>query len=104
MPKGPAARVGDSSAHGAPLAPGPGSTTVMIGGMPAWRGVSAAGAASVTAAVSSAMAAIAAAQAAATAASGTPGFPAAQANLVKTAVEQVAAVANTMSSSGGDML
>ena len=33
----PAARVTDSTVHGAPLAPGPGSATVLIGGMPAWR-------------------------------------------------------------------
>jgi len=33
----PAARVGDLTSHGTPLGPGPGSTTVLIGGMPAWR-------------------------------------------------------------------
>jgi uncharacterized Zn-binding protein involved in type VI secretion len=33
----PAARVGDMTAHGTPLGPGPGSTTVLIGGQPAWR-------------------------------------------------------------------
>lgn len=33
----PAARLGDLTAHGAPLGPGPGSTDVLIGGMPAWR-------------------------------------------------------------------
>lgn len=33
----PAARVGDMTGHGTPLAPGPGSPTVLIGGMPAWR-------------------------------------------------------------------
>ena len=32
-----AARIGDMTAHGTPLAPGPGSTNVLIGGMPAWR-------------------------------------------------------------------
>ena len=32
-----AARVGDQTSHGTPLAPGPGSTTVLIGGKPAWR-------------------------------------------------------------------
>ena len=32
-----AARVGDQTAHGTPLAPGPGSTNVLIGGTPAWR-------------------------------------------------------------------
>ena len=33
----PAARVGDSTSHGTPLAPGPGSSNVLIGGLPAWR-------------------------------------------------------------------
>ncbi len=33
----PAARLGDMTAHGTPLAPGPGSVNVFIGGLPAWR-------------------------------------------------------------------
>ena len=33
----PAARITDPTTHGAPLAPGPGSADVMIGGLPAWR-------------------------------------------------------------------
>jgi len=32
-----AARVGDMTAHGTPLGPGPGSSNVLIGNMPAWR-------------------------------------------------------------------
>lgn len=32
-----AARVGDMTSHGTPLAPGIGSVNVLIGGMPAWR-------------------------------------------------------------------
>jgi uncharacterized Zn-binding protein involved in type VI secretion len=32
-----AARVTDTTGHGNPLNPGPGSTDVMIGGLPAWR-------------------------------------------------------------------
>lgn len=32
-----AARVGDSTSHGTPLSPGPGSANVLIGGAPAWR-------------------------------------------------------------------
>ena len=35
-----AARVGDMTSHGTPLTPGPGSTNVLIGGMPAWRATS----------------------------------------------------------------
>jgi len=33
----PAARIGDQTSHGTPLAPGPGCVTVLIGGKPAWR-------------------------------------------------------------------
>src|SRR5438477_6823716 len=33
----PAARVTDTTTHGSPLAPGPGSVNVLIGNMPAWR-------------------------------------------------------------------
>jgi len=33
----PAARMGDMTAHGTPLSPGPGSANVLIGGLPAWR-------------------------------------------------------------------
>ena len=36
----PAARVGDITSHGSPLVPGPGSTNVLIGGLPAWRATS----------------------------------------------------------------
>jgi uncharacterized Zn-binding protein involved in type VI secretion len=37
MPGKPAARMGDSTTHGSPLAPGPGSITVLIANKPAWR-------------------------------------------------------------------
>jgi len=33
----PAARTGDQTSHGTPLSPGPGATTVLIRGQPAWR-------------------------------------------------------------------
>ena len=33
----PAARAGDLTSHGSPLAPGIGSLNVIIGGQPAWR-------------------------------------------------------------------
>ncbi len=35
-----AARVSDSTSHGTPLSPGPGSSNVLIGGLPAWRATS----------------------------------------------------------------
>ncbi|MEO6527534.1 MAG: PAAR domain-containing protein, partial [Gemmatimonadaceae bacterium] len=53
-------------------------------------------------AVGAAAASIAQAQAVATAAAGTPGAAAAQANLAKTAIEQVANVSNAMVGSGAD--
>ncbi|MFN0085515.1 MAG: PAAR domain-containing protein [Blastocatellia bacterium] len=34
-----AARLGDLTSHGTPLAPGVGSVNVLIGGKPAWRAV-----------------------------------------------------------------
>lgn len=37
-----AARVSDMTSHGPPLAPGPGSLTVLVGFMPAWRALPAA--------------------------------------------------------------
>lgn len=33
----PAARIGDTTSHGTPLEPGPGSPNVLIGSRPAWR-------------------------------------------------------------------
>lgn len=45
MPKGFAARITDLTAHGTPLSPGPPSPNVLIGGLPAWLGLTAAGAA-----------------------------------------------------------
>ena len=100
MPKGFAARVGDTTAHGGALAPGPGSPTVFIGGQPAWLGLGAAGVAAIIAAANAALSNIMQAQAVANAAAGTPAGPAAQANLVKTCVEQVANVASQMLNTG----
>jgi uncharacterized Zn-binding protein involved in type VI secretion len=77
----PAARLSDSLAHPLPpsLAPGPGSPTVFIGKLPAWRGVPAAAAAALQSAKQTSDAAIAAAEAATAAAAGPPGAPAAMA-------------------------
>src|SRR5215470_12592291 len=102
MPKGFAARVGDTTAHGCPLVPGPGAPTVFIGGQPAWRGIGPAAVAAITSAASAALSTIMQAQAVATAAQGTPAGPAAQANLVKTCAEQVANVASQMLNTGAD--
>jgi uncharacterized Zn-binding protein involved in type VI secretion len=61
-----------------------------------------AGAAAIVAAAAGALSAIMQAQAVATAAAGSPAGPAAQANLVKTCVEQVANVAGQMLGTGAD--
>ena len=81
MPTGPAARMTDSVAHPLPplLTGGPGSSDVMIGFLPAWRGVPAAAAASIQSAKAISDAAIQAAETAAKAAMGTPGAPVAEA-------------------------
>jgi uncharacterized Zn-binding protein involved in type VI secretion len=99
----PAARVGDMTAHGSPLGGAPGFPTVLIGGRPAWRGISAAAAANLAATVVDVAQDIAKAALAATAAAGTPAGPAAQVNLGKTAVEGVGKVAAAMAGLGGDM-
>lgn len=96
----PAARVGDTTAHGSPLGPGPGCPTVLIGGMPAWRGVSPAAAAQLSTAVSALAGEIAAKSAVATASAGTPAGPAAQAELARTAVQGVANLTSMMASMG----
>lgn len=75
----PAARILDPVAHPIPgmLMPGPGSLNVLIGGMPAWRGVTAAAAAAIQSAKAASDATIQAAEAATLAAAGTPASPAA---------------------------
>ncbi len=77
----PAARLTDPVAHPLPpvLTGGPGSPTVFIGSLPAWRGVPAAVAASLQAAKKISDAAIQVAEAATLAAAGTPAAPAAKA-------------------------
>ena len=73
----PAARTTDATAHGMPLVPGPGAPQVLIGYMPAWRGVLSPAAAALTAAKTASAATIKAAAAASNAAKGTPAAPAA---------------------------
>jgi len=80
MPKGPAARVGDPVSH--PLPPiltGTGSTNVLIGKRPAWRGMPAGATPGLLSAKQSADIAIKAAEANTLANAGTPGLPAAKA-------------------------
>ena len=81
MPTGPAARRLDNVAHPLPpiLTPGPGSLNVLIGFLPAWRGVPAGAAAALQAAKTVSDTAIKVAEATTMAAAGTPGAPVAKA-------------------------
>lgn len=74
MPQGPAARITDNVVHPLPpvLTPGPGSLTVLIGFLPAWRGIPAAAAAALQGAKASADAAIQTAVIATATAAATP--------------------------------
>jgi uncharacterized Zn-binding protein involved in type VI secretion len=81
MPTGPAARLTDNVAHPLPpvLTLGPGSADVIIGFLPAWRGVPAAAAAAIQSAKTTSDTTIKVAEAATLAAAGTPGALAAKA-------------------------
>lgn len=107
MPQGPAARTTDKVAHPAPgvLSPGPGSANVIIGNLPAWRGVLAAVAAGLQAAKTASDAIIQAAEAASKAASGTPGAPAAIAaeNATKAAAAAAMGGAISGAAAGADI-
>jgi uncharacterized Zn-binding protein involved in type VI secretion len=99
----PAARITDPVAHPLPpvLTPGPGSLNVLIGGLPAWRGVPAAAAAAIQSAKAVSDAAIKAAEAATLAAAGTPGAPAALAAEQATKATAAASMGSMISSMSG---
>ncbi|MBD1847225.1 hypothetical protein H6F89_28245 [Cyanobacteria bacterium FACHB-63] len=99
----PAARLGDMTAHGSPLAGSPGSLNVLIGKRPAWRGISAAQAAQLAATIAKGAERIAEAGARATAAAGTPAAPAAVADFNRTVIDAAAEAASLMSSFGADI-
>jgi uncharacterized Zn-binding protein involved in type VI secretion len=103
MPQGPAARVTDLVAHPLPpmLGPGPGSPNVLIGFLPAWRGVLAAVAAGLQAAKQVSDAAIQTAEAATLAAAGTPGAPAAKAAEETVKATAAATMGSAISSAAG---
>lgn len=100
----PAARVTDAVVHPLPpvLGPGPGAMTVLIGYLPAWRGVPAAAAAAIQSAKATSDAAIKTAEAATIAAAGTPGLPAAKA-AEETAKATAAATMGSLISSAAGM-
>jgi uncharacterized Zn-binding protein involved in type VI secretion len=103
MPQGPAARLSDPVAHPLPpiLTGGPTAITVIIGFLPAWRGVNPAVAAAMQAAKATSDALITAAEAATAAAAGTPGAPAALAAEQATKASCAAAMGSAISSAAG---
>jgi uncharacterized Zn-binding protein involved in type VI secretion len=103
MPTGPAARITDLVAHPAPpgLTPGPGSANVLIGDLPAWRGVPAAVAGAIQSAKQASDASIQAAEAATLAAAGTPCLPAAKAAEEATKAAAAATMGSTITSMAG---
>lgn len=103
MPTGPAARITDNVMHPLPpvLTPGPGSPNVLIGFLPAWRGIPAAAAAALQAAKQVADTAIMAAETATKAAAGTPGAPAAIAAEQAAKASVLASLGSTISAMGG---
>ncbi len=107
MPTGPAARITDNVMHPLPpvLTPGPGSMNVLIGYLPAWRGVPAAAAAALQAAKQVSDTAIQVAQAAATAGAGTPAGPGLKAAEQATIGASAAAMASAIAaaSAGADI-
>ncbi len=99
MPQGPAARLGDPTAHGTPLAPGPGSPNVMIGFKPAWRAVPTAAGAALLAAKKSSDVTLSIAAAATIAAAVPPalGLPVAQAAEVAARAAAMSALSSAIS-------
>lgn len=103
MPTGPAARITDNVVHPLPpvLTPGPGSLNVLIGYLPAWRGMPLAAVAALQAAKTAADTAIKAAEAATAAAAGTPGAPAAKAAEEATKTATLASMSSAISGAAG---
>ncbi len=103
MPTGPAARITDNVMHPLPpvLTPGPGSSNVLIGFLPAWRGIPAAAAAALQAAKQVSDVAIQTAEAATLAAAGTPGAPAAYAAEQAAKTAALSALSSTISGMAG---
>ena len=103
MPQGPAARITDNVIHPLPpvLTPGPGSPNVIIGFLPAWRGIPLAAAAALQAAKQVSDVAIQAAESATLAAAGTPGAPAAYAAEQAAKTAALASLSSTISGMAG---
>lgn len=94
----PAARITDLVVHPLPpvLTQGPGSPNVLIGFLPAWRGIPLAAVAALQSAKTIADTAIKTAEAATVAAAGTPGLPAAKAAEETTKASAAASMSATI--------
>jgi uncharacterized Zn-binding protein involved in type VI secretion len=103
MPTGPAARITDNVMHPLPpvLTPGPGSLNVLIGMLPAWRGIGGAAAAGIMAAKQSSDITVKAAEAATLAAAGTPGAPVAYAAEQTAKATALASLTSSIMSAAG---
>ena len=99
----PAARITDNVAHPLPpvLTGGPTAVNVIIGFLPAWRGVNPAAAAALQAAKQISDTAITTAEAATTAAAGTPAAPAAKLAEETTKAAAAVAMGSTISAAAG---
>ena len=99
----PAARITDNVSHPLPpiLTGGPGSPNVLIGKLPAWRGVPAGAASALKVAKKASDAVIKSVEAASMAAAGTPAAGVAKANETITKATQAATMASTIASSAG---
>jgi uncharacterized Zn-binding protein involved in type VI secretion len=99
----PAARITDAVAHPLPpvLTGGPGSPNVLIGNLPAWRGIPLASAGAILAAKAVSETGIKAAEAATLAAAATPGLPAAKMAEETTKATAAASMSSTIVSRAG---
>lgn len=99
----PAARLTDTVSHPLPpvLTGGPGSPTVLIGGLPAWRGMPLAAVGTLQTAKTTSDTAITTAEAATLAAAGTPGLPAAKTAEETTKATSAATMASAIASAAG---
>jgi len=99
----PAARVTDPVLHPLPgmLTPGPGSLNVLIGGLPAWRGIPAAAAAGLQAAKAASDAVVQAAEAAALAGMGTPAAPGLKAAELAAKTAALSSMSSAISAASG---
>jgi uncharacterized Zn-binding protein involved in type VI secretion len=100
MPTGPAARITDPTVHGSPLVPGPPSLNVLIGGLPAWLGMTAAAAAALAATIAKEAKNVAEKTATATAAAGTPAAAAATADMLDAQAQMATNVSAAMTGGG----